>query len=63
MALEDKEMDVKRQQLANYIYQELQKGNYSSSMSLYEAVSNELNNISDKGVKIMLRQKEQETQH
>lgn len=62
MALEDTEMDEKRRQLANYIYQELQKGNRSSSMSLYEAVSHELNNISDKGVKIMLSQKEQETQ-
>lgn len=55
---EKNRMDNQRQQLAEHIYQEAKKGDYSSANSLYEAVSQELYNISDKGIEIMIQQKE-----
>lgn len=45
-----------RQILAEKIYQEVQGGESSSSQALYQALYNELDNISDQAVDIMIRQ-------
>lgn len=45
-----------RQILAEKIYQEVQGGESPSSQALYQALYNELDNISDQAVDIMIRQ-------
>jgi len=49
--------EEKRRQLAQQIFHEVQEGYYQSSMDFYQAVSNELGNISDQGIDILVRHK------
>ncbi|WP_394231697.1 hypothetical protein [Niallia oryzisoli] len=57
---ESNKMEHYRQQLAEYIFHESQEGEHVSSSSLYKAVSHEISNISDKGIEIILKQKNKE---
>ncbi|WP_071394547.1 hypothetical protein [Bacillus tuaregi] len=50
-------LDQQRQQLEQFMYQEAQRAGSPASMDLYKAVSQELNNMSDRGIEIMLRHK------
>jgi hypothetical protein len=50
------ELKENRRILAEQIFQEVQGGDSPSSQALYQALYNELDNISDQAVDIMVRQ-------